>query len=143
MKLLLGLRGTAECNDVCVEVFVNQKLIAQRTSQLDEFITELVLPENPAAHVVEICISGKTEKHTEVDAQGNIVSDVAFIIETLQIEDIDMKPVFCQGRQCYYHSSNIPNGPIIQDELYDYIGFNGKVQLEFFTPIYLWMSEYF
>lgn len=143
MKLLLGLRGTAECKDVCIEIFVNQKSIAQCTAQLDEFITEIVLPEDPAKHVVEICMSGKTKKHTEVDLQGNILSDVAFIVETLKIQDIDMKPIFCQGRPCYFHCGNNPNGVEIQDEMYDYIGWNGKVQIEFFTPIYLWMSKYF
>lgn len=143
MKMILGLKGTQYCNDVRLEVFVNQKLISQTTSTTEEFITEINLPETPATHVVEICMSGKNETHTVVDDHGNILSDIAFVVETLKIQDIDMKPVFCQGRKCYFHTGNNPTGDLIQDEMYDYIGWNGKVQLEFFTPIYLWMSDYF
>ena len=143
MKMLLGLRGTQICNDVVLEIFANQKLVAHTTVTLEEFVTEINLPEDPANHVVEICMSGKTKKHTQIDADGNIISDVAFVLETLQIQDIDMKPIFCQGRPCYFHTNNNPAGAEIQDEMYDYIGWNGKVRFEFFTPIYLWMSEYF
>jgi len=143
MKMNLILRGTQDCADVKLEIFVNNKLVVSTSACTDEIATEINLPDTPAIHLVEICMSGKTFEHTQVDDDGNIVSDVAFIIETLKIQDIDMKPVFCQGRQCYLHTGNNPNGALLQDEMYDYIGWNGKVQLEFFTPIYLWMSEYF
>lgn len=143
MKMILGLKGTQNCNDVKLDVFVNQNLVSQIYATTDEFVTEIILPETPAKHMVEIVMFGKNKTHTTIDHSGNIISDVAFIIETLKIQDIDMKPIFCQGRACYIHSSNNPHGKEIVDELYDYIGFNGKIQIEFFTPIYLWMSEYF
>jgi hypothetical protein len=143
MKMLLGLTATNHCSDVVAKIFLNNQLIAQTTADTTEFITEINLPETPNDHVVKIQMLGKTSQHTCIDDQGNIVYDVAFEVTTFEIEDIDMKPIFCQGQTCYYHTSNNPTNPEIQDEFYGYIGFNGCVKIEFFTPIYLWLLQHF
>jgi hypothetical protein len=143
MKMSLGLKATAECPDVQAEIFVNEQLVSHTNASITEFITEITLPENPMNHTVEIRMSGKSRQHTQIDNQGNIVSDVAIIVETLEIEDIDMKPIFCQGLVCYNHRSNDLRKPLMQDEFYGYIGYNGSVEIKFATPIYLWLMQYF
>jgi hypothetical protein len=143
MKMLLGLTATVKNTDVTAEIFLNNQLIAQNTADTKEFITEINLLETAHDHVVEIQMSGKNNQHTQIDAQGNIAYDVAFEVTTLDIEDIDMRPIFCQGRVCYSHNSNNPRNPEIQDEFYGYIGFNGRVRIEFSTPIYLWLLQHF
>jgi len=143
MKITLGLTATASCTDVVAEILLNNQLISQCTADTKEFITEINLPEVPHDHVVEIQMSGKNFQHTRIDPQGNIIHDVAFEVTTLEIEDIDMKPIFCQGRVCYTHTSNNSAKTEIQDEFYGYIGFNGCVKIEFFTPIYLWLLQHF
>ena len=143
MKIILGLTATVDCSDVIAKILLNDQLISQTTADTKEFITEINLPEIPRDHTVEIQMLGKNSQHTQLDSQGNIVYDVAFEVTTLDIEDIDMKPIFCHGRICYYHTSNNPVNPEIQDEFYGYIGFNGRVKLEFSTPIYLWLLQHF
>lgn len=143
MKMVLGLKSAVECKEVTAEIFVNQQLVAHTSACTKEFITEINLPETPADHVIEISMSGKDNRHTHINDQGDIVYDVAFIVETLNIEDIDMKPIFCQGHVCYNHRANNPANAEIQDEFYGYIGHNGCVKIEFSTPIYLWFLKHF
>jgi hypothetical protein len=143
MKMILGLTATVKNPDVTAEIFLNNRTIAKSSADTSEFITEINLSETAQDHLVEIQMSGKTNQHTQVDAQGNIVYDIAFEVTTLDIEDIDMRPIFCQGRVCYIHKSNNPRNSEIQDEFYGYIGFNGCVKIEFFTPIYLWLLQHF
>lgn len=143
MKMVVGLTATVACSEVLAEIFLNNQLVSQTTADTKEFITNIDISETPMNHVVEICMSGKDRRHTQVDTQGNILHDVAFVVTTLTIEDIDMKPIFCQGQVCYTHRANNPKNVEIQDEFYEYIGYNGRVKFEFFTPIYLWMLQHF
>jgi hypothetical protein len=143
MKMILGLTATVKNTDVTAEILLNNTTIAKNSADTEEFITEINLPETAQDHVVEIQMLGKNNRHTQIDDQGNIVYDVAFEVTTLEIEDIDVRPIFCQGRVCYTHNSNNPRNSEIQDEFYGYIGFNGRVRIEFSTPIYLWLLQHF
>ena len=143
MELKLGLHSNIDCADISLIVTVDGQKIFNSTALQQEQIIHCTLLEYPSTHRVAIELVGKQPQHTIVDDRGNIVSDVYASVSTLEIQGIDVKPIFCAGRCCYFHSYNNPDSPTIVDEFYGDIGCNGTVNIDFFTPIYLWLADYF
>ena len=85
-------------------------------------------------------MSGKNKYHTKIDAQGEITYDVAFLVNQLEFENIDMTPVFYHTNPCYTHNLN-GSGPERVDEFSGFMGCNGTIDFKFSTPIYLWMYQ--
>lgn len=143
MELILGLSATQACQDVIVEVLVDGNNVFESWAKQEQSQIKIQLPDSTRDHCVEIVMSGKKHIHTQFDSNGEVVSDVAFIVDTMKIQDIDVKHIFCQGRACYHHNFNDDTRSVEVDEFYGYIGCNGTVKIEFFTPIYLWLADYF
>lgn len=143
MELKLGLNSNTDCSEIKLIVTVDGQQIFECLATQQEQIVHYTLPENPSTHRVTVEMIGKQPRHTIVGEQGEIVSDVYASISTLEIQNIDVKPVFCVGRSCYHHSYNNPDASTIIDEFYGDIGCNGIVKIDFFTPIYLWLADYF
>jgi len=89
----------------------------------------------------ELCIviSGKTQDHTKIDEQGNIVKDVVVNIKNVTIDGIDISQLFNE-KTVYTHDFN-GTQPEVEDSFYGAAGCNGTVSLKFTTPIYLWLLE--
>jgi hypothetical protein len=64
--------------------------------------------------------------------------DVAFLVNALEFEDIDMTPVLYPNNPCYTHNLNGSAEERV-DEFSGFMGCNGTASFEFSTPIYLWM----
>lgn len=139
----LEITGSQDCNEVITEVLLDGKLIVAGACSISSLKADFYISDDPRDHSLEIILSGKLPKHTQVGADGMIVNDVALTITKFEIENIDMIPIFCNGRACYTHSFNKPTGVSMQDEFYNYMGYNGTVRFDFYTPIYLWMCDYF
>jgi hypothetical protein len=141
MKIQLDFCANKDCSDVKLDIYCDDHqifgAIAQETSQT--VIHDV--PENPGDHVLKLIMTGKNRTHTRVDAQGNIVDDVFFTIQRLEFEDLDVREIFCQGRECYTHSFN-SDRPGILDEFYGSLGCNGVVEMRFSLPIFLWLNDY-
>ena len=89
---------------------------------------------------IAIRLLGKEAKHTQIDDCYHIVQDMHVEIEKIVFNGIDVTEIFCQGAKCYHHDQN---GAVDQyiDEFHGYIGCNGTVLLDFYTPLYLWFLE--
>lgn len=143
MKLYLEITATQNDPTVTVTVLVDGTVHGTLTAHTEPEIVNIELDDAPADHSVDLVMQGKTQHHTVINDQGEIVSDLAFSITALKIQNIDVQPIFCQGLECYTHSFNDPQREPIEDEFYGYIGCNGTVSVKFFTPIYLWLARYF
>ena len=84
-------------------------------------------------------MSGKTRRHTRLDAQGNITYDACLKITDISFDDISISDLLSQ-KAVYNHDFN-GSGEQTQDRFYETMGCNGSVDLEFSTPIYLWLLE--
>ena len=138
MKLSLTLSATKDCNDVCVKIFIDNIEIFQSTAKCQPHTIEYTILENPADHDLKIVMAGKTRRHTQINNQGEIISDVAFMVDRLEFEDIDMTPIFYQGEPSYTHNLNSSSAERT-DEFSGFMGCNGTVSFKFSTPIYLWL----
>jgi hypothetical protein len=91
------------------------------------------------SHVLEFVLSGKTPDHTQITEHGEITSDVTIQIRDISFDDIAIDQIFSELAE-YHHDFNGTQPPII-GRFYGEMGCNGKVRLEFTTPIYLWLLE--
>lgn len=138
MILKLTLSSTVDCNDVNINVYVDNEKIFQSVATIAEQTIVHEVAEEPGDHVLRLEMSGKTKNHTKINSAGEMTYDVAFLVNVLEFEDIDMTPVLYTGNPCYTHNLNGSAAERI-DEFSGFMGCNGTVDFKFFTPIYLWM----
>ena len=110
-----------------------------------DHVTHEILPlefdvsDDEDTHELRFILKNKTEEHTRVDADGNILSDATISISNLAFEEIQLDQIF-YDHAVYTHDFN-GTGQRTEDKFYGTMGCNGTVSLKFTTPIYLWLLE--
>jgi hypothetical protein len=143
MKISLELAATTPSTDVVIEIAAAGNVI-HRGNLTQNLVLDFDLPDHDQLtdQQIQINFNGKTHRHTVVDHTGVIVSDVAVEVKEFKIEDISVRDIFCLGKKCYHHNHNGSTNWIV-DEFYGYMGFNGTVTFDFYSPVYLWIGEQF
>lgn len=100
---------------------------------------EFDIPDDEGSHQLRLCMSGKTKYHTKLDASGNIIKDAQLKISAVAFDDISISDLLPQVA-VYHHDFNGTGKPT-QDPFYETMGCNGHVNIEFSTPVYLWLLE--
>jgi hypothetical protein len=95
--------------------------------------------DDEAEHVLEIEMSGKLPEHTTVSESGEILDDRVITVGDLTFDGIALGHLFYEVSR-YHHDFNGNSDPIA-DEFFGTMGCNGRVELRFTTPIYLWLLE--
>jgi hypothetical protein len=140
MIINLNVSATVECSDVFLEICVDNDTVFKTAATTQPQTISCFVKEDPANHVLKLVMSGKTKYHTKINEQGEITYDVAFLVNRLEFEDIDMTPVFYHNNSCYTHNLNGSATERV-DEFSGFMGCNGTVDFKFSTPIYLWMYQ--
>jgi hypothetical protein len=100
---------------------------------------EYEMSDDDGDHELRFVLKNKRSAHTQVDADGNIVSDATVIVSDIRFDDIDCQYLTVKLAE-YQHDFNGTGTPTI-DKFYGEMGCNGTVTLKFSTPIYLWLLE--
>ena len=90
-------------------------------------------------HVLRAVLKNKTTEHTRVDQSGNIIEDALIHLGNIMLDEIDMTQLVYQLSQ-YVHDGN-GSKTIAVHPFYGDMGCNGRVQLSFQSPVYLWLLE--
>ena len=90
-------------------------------------------------HVVIFEMQGKLPEHTKVTDDGEILQDRCITITNVAFDDIQLGHMITKVSK-YHHDTNGTTANLIQP-FYDTMGCNGRVELHFSTPIYLWLLE--
>lgn len=98
------------------------------------------LSDDDGDHLLEFVMKHKTDTHTKIDADGNIIEDARLIISDLAFDEIELNQIFV-SQAVYTHDFNGTQAQT-QTKFYGEMGCNGTVSLEFTTPIYLWLLEH-
>lgn len=99
----------------------------------------LEIDDTEGEHEFKFVMKNKTQEHTVVDDDGNIVSDAVLTISNFAMDDIKLGHTFTE-LAVYHHDFNGSQAPV-EDKFYGDMGCNGHVILAFTTPIYLWLLE--
>ena len=90
---------------------------------------------------LQFVMKNKTEEHTQIDDNGNIIADLFLTITDMQIDNIDLDLNF-HNNCVYQHDCNGTQDPI-EDSFHGTMGCNGTVTFKFAIPFYIWLLENF
>ena len=126
--------------DLSFSVVLNQQVINSFSPASDFQQVNVEFSEDvDQEHVLELIMSGKTDDHTTLDADGNIIEDRVIEIQDFTIDEIYLGHVFVENTR-YTHDFN-GNGQSTEQDFYGVMGCNGTVTFRFSTPVYLWLLE--
>jgi len=95
--------------------------------------------EDENKHEFKFVMKNKTQEHTVVDDDGNIVTNAMLSIANVAFDEIKLGHTFTKNA-VYHHDFNGSQDPV-EDKFYGDMGCNGHVSLQFTTPVYLWLLE--
>ena len=117
----------------------DEKFVDIAHVQAEQLVT-MTIPDVDGSHELRLVLKNKTQAHTQIDEQGNIVSDATLTIKNLSFDEIVLGHMLTK-LATYSHNFNGTKETIL-DRFYGEIGCNGTVSLKFDTPIYLWLLEH-
>jgi hypothetical protein len=121
------------------EAWIDDEKFVDIAHVQNEQLVTLTIPDVDGSHELRLVLKNKTQAHTQIDEQGNIVSDATLTIKNLSFDEIVLGHMLTK-LATYNHNFN-GTKETIQDRFYGEIGCNGTVSLKFDTPIYLWLLE--
>lgn len=104
-----------------------------------ELISHEFADSDDQTHSLVFEMRGKKPTHTQVSPSGEILTDRVIQISEVAFDDIALGQMFLEQCQ-YHHNANDSAEPMI-DSFYGTMGCNGRVEMHFTTPIYLWLLE--
>ena len=140
VKLSLDVVNLSQSRNIHIELRVDKtkffdSIVAPGTHHvIHEF------EEDEAEHFLYIVMTGKTHEDTKIDVQGNIIEDSIIDIKNICLDEINVDQMVCDLAQ-YIHDGNGTESSESIHRFYGHMGCNGRVQLRFFCPIYLWLLE--
>ena len=134
------LENQSDVNDLAVEMWMD-------TNKFFDFYippgqNKIVheLSEDNTDHVLQIVMKNKTQDHTTVDADGNIVADSLITVKNIAFDNINVDQLFYEN-STYTHDCN-GTAEIAAHEFFGSMGCNGTVEFQFSTPFYIWLLEH-
>lgn len=135
LKMSLGATGVG----TTVTVALDQQTIWTGDPGSEPVHISHAITDDEADHTLTITLSGKTEQHTVVNDQGEIVEDLLISAKDFSLDGIDISQLVWEKSQ-YRHSFN-GSQPEIVDQFFGDMGCNGQVEFRFSTPVYIWLLE--
>lgn len=115
-------------------MFTTEHVSAPATVTID------VVDDDEGEHELKFVLKNKTQDHTQVDEQGNILSDAVLSIGNMSFDDVKLGHMFVE--QTVYHHDGNGSQDLFEDEFYGTMGCNGYVSLKFTAPVYIWLLEH-
>ncbi len=135
----IQFRAAATGPDLSIQVrFDGHQVLSQLLSENPVEVCH-EFDDDTLSHCLEIQLTGKTDQHTVLDAQGNIVSDQVIQLDQFRLDDIELDQLVWQ-HATYQHNQN-GHADLSQHGFYGVMGCNGTVTFEFDSPVYLWLLE--
>jgi hypothetical protein len=139
VSIAFELNTTNESAELGFESWVDDTQFIDIAHVQGPQLIKIDIPDTDGNHELRLVLKGKTEKHTEIDEQGTIVSDAILTISNLAFDEIKLGYMVTK-LATYSHDFNGTKQPI-QDTFHGVVGCNGTVSLKFTTPVYLWLLE--
>lgn len=139
-KLSFSVRSSQADTDIRLLVTVDGYPIYDGNPGLDaENIVHQFDDSTEQQHVLCFELQGKTAAHTQLSDTGEIIRDTVIMVDELAFDDISLGHRFTEIAN-YYHDTN-GTTKLLSNQFYGVMGCNGRVEMRFSTPIYLWLLE--
>ena len=122
-----------------LEIWLDQLKLFDQDHIDQDYNIEHEISDDDGDHELRFVLKHKQPDHTQVDADGNIISDATVTVGDIRFDGIDCQYLTTTLAQ-YQHDYNGTGEPTIHP-FYGELGCNGTVTVKFSTPIYLWLLE--
>ena len=139
VKISATIGTTDPAAGLGLEIWLDGQEIFNQNSVTNDYNFVYELNDADAEHELCFVMKNKTQMHTLIDNDGNIVKDSCITISNLSFDEIALGHVFVE-KSVYTHDFN-GSGEKIQNKFYGTMGCNGSVSFKFYSPIYLWLLE--
>ena len=152
LKFRIGLSGSSKRKKPEFKILLNNNKMIHDSLKADTNVVEyfeFTVEVADGANTLEIELLNKSFGDTVLDTSGNILDDMLLNIESIEIDEIDIgtlkwtlseyKPVYPPN----YVRSQILEGNQLPQAVKNCVnlGWNGKWQLPFSSPFYIWLLE--
>lgn len=136
-QLKFNVLSTHDSIPLGFEVWLDNTKLQDNNSFTGKTTIIVDVVEDDLDHVLKFILKNKRPEHTKIGTSGEIISDARLKIEDISFDDIRLTYDMLQ-LITYTHDLN---GTDIQkkDKFYGEMGCNGTLELNFSTPIYLWL----
>lgn len=121
------------------EAWLDEQCVYQTESLSEPTVVNHEFNDNNGEHTLRFVLKNKKPEHTQIDSNGEIVSDTYIDINNITFDEIELTHDLVS---LFVYTHNFNNtGPESQQPFYNTMGCNGTAELRFTTPIYLWLLE--
>jgi len=139
VQLAFRISSTNPADPVGLEIWLDNTQLYNSEQVTDTVNFTHDFADSDADHHLRFVMKNKTAEHTQVDSDGNILTDSCICIENLSFDQIELGQIVTD-QAVYNHDFN-GTADAVQDKFFGIMGCNGTVTLSFTTPIYLWLLE--
>ena len=122
-----------------LEIWIDEQQVFDSAYVQQDTVIAHKLADSEGEHELRFVMKNKQLEHTQIDSNGNIVSDACIVIKNIKFDEIELGDIVNQ-LAVYTHDFN-GTGNTVQDQFYNIMGCNGTVSLKFSSPIYIWVLE--
>jgi len=140
ISITFNLNTTNDQAELGFEAWVDAEKFIDIDHVTAQQLIKIEIADVDGDHELRLVLKGKKEKHTEIDEQGNIVSDATLTISDMAFDEIKLGYMVTK-LATYAHDFN-GTKELTQDQFYGEMGCNGTASLRFTTPVYLWLLEH-
>jgi len=139
IKFSCTIQNNSDFENLGVEFWLDE------TKFFDSLIAKGITPityefaEDESDHSLKFVLKNKTTDHTTVDNDGTIVNDALLTVKDFEFDGINIDHTFFENA-VYTHNYNGSDN-WVDEKFYGHVGCNGKVELKFSTPFYMWLME--
>ena len=133
------INTTDSLAELGLEVWMDNYCILNSQHVNQEIKINHEFKDSDGVHELKFILKNKTDAHTRIDENGNIVNDACITISQAAFDDIKLEHTFTESTQ-YSHNFNGTQDLIIEP-FYGVMGCNGTVSMQFTSPVYLWLLE--
>lgn len=139
IEISVSLNGTFWKVPPKAKVFVNETLIFDDIVDSKKQISfSGKLPDGKHVLAIELC---EKDKYQTIIEDGKIVKDQLLNIDSISFDEIEIGFLKYALSKYYYNENLIDKDPAKADSSVINLGINGRWELEFTTPIYIWLLE--
>lgn len=139
LKIKFDVVNTGSSSDLGIEIWIDKNKLLDQCVPHGVTAFEHSIDEDEADHQLKLILKNKTQEHTKVDEQDNIISDEHLQIENVEFDDMNIEYLYFE--KCIYTHDLNGTQPKREDTFFGYLGCNGEVVFNFSTPFYIWLLE--
>jgi hypothetical protein len=140
IKLSCNINTTNVSAKLGLEIWVNQTQILN-IEHVDTAVSfEYNIDLAAGDYQLKFIMKNKTQFHTQIDSDGNIIKDACLEIKDITIDDFEIFGL--EDMLVYTHDFN-GTGSTVQTKFYQVMGCSGTLTLDFSVPVYDWFVRDF